>query len=175
LLFFALLVLGACSPALDWREAQAPGAGLTLLFPCKPQFQDRSVQVAGQSWSATLMACDAGGMTFAALALSAPDSHEKGIGDAARFSNLLPDLAQSAVARWGPLEGEQAAPGGVRLPSGAQSQWTRHLKRTKGTTTMVTHALFIATPKGLAQLSVHGEHLSESALENFLGQWKAVH
>lgn len=173
-LLFASLLLGACSPALDWREAQAPGAGLTLLFPCKPQSQERSVEVAGQSWSATLMACDAGGMTFAALALSPPASPEKGAGDVARFSNLLPDLAQSAASRWGPLEGEQAAPRGVKLPSGVQSQWTQHLKRAQGAPAMATHALFVATPKGLAQLSVHGERLSEAALENFLGQWKAV-
>lgn len=168
------LLLAACSPALDWREAQAPGAGLTLLFPCKPQTQERSVEVAGQPWSATLMACDAGGMTFAALALSPPASSEKGAGEAATFSILLPDLAQSAPSRWGPLDGEQAAPRGVKPPSGVPLQWTRHLKPAPGAPAMATHALFIAAPKGLAQLSVHGERLSEAALENFLGQWKAA-
>lgn len=174
LLIASSLLLGACSPALDWREVQAPGAGLTLLFPCKPPTHARSVEVAGQSWSATLMACDAGGMTFAVLALSPPAAPEKGAVEPAGFSKLLPDLAQSAASRWGPLEGEQAAPRGVNLPAGVQSQWTRHLKQGPGSTALATHALFIATPKGLAQLSVHGERLSDAALENFLGQWKPV-
>lgn len=169
------LLLAACSPALDWRETQAPGAGLTLLFPCKPQSHERSVEVAGQPWSAQLLACDAGGMTFAALALSPPSSLGQGSGDAApRMGSLLPDLARSAASRWGPLDGEQTAPRGVQLPPGMPSQWTRHLRAAPGAPVTATHALFIATPKGLAQLSVHGERLSEAALENFLGQWKVA-
>ena len=64
------LSVSACSPALDWRDARLASAGLSMLLPCKPQVQDRSVEVQGQPWSATLMACDAAGMTFAALALT---------------------------------------------------------------------------------------------------------
>lgn len=170
-----LLLLSACTPTLDWRETRAPGVGLTLLFPCKPQSQVRAVEVAGQPWSATLLACDAGGMTFAALALSPPPSDEKpAVEGASRSANLLPDLAQSAASRWGPLDGEQAAPRGVQPPPGVQVQWTRHKRPSQGSTATATHALFIATSKGMAQLSVHGERLSEAALENFLGQWKVA-
>ncbi|HLO92850.1 MAG TPA: hypothetical protein VK195_00905 [Burkholderiaceae bacterium] len=33
----ALLLLGACSPSLDWREVRPEGSGAELMFPCKPE------------------------------------------------------------------------------------------------------------------------------------------
>ncbi|MBB3195869.1 hypothetical protein [Roseateles terrae] len=42
----ALMVLTAfgtaCTPALDWRQVTPEGAGLQLMFPCKPERESRS-------------------------------------------------------------------------------------------------------------------------------------
>lgn len=165
-----LLPLGACSPALDWRDARLPGAGLSMLFPCKPQSQERTVEVQGKPWSAVLLACDAGGMTFAALALHPADDQASALVDVDLNEQRVQDLARSALLRWGPVEGEQAAPVGIKLPQGLQAQWTRHIRAAPGAAATHTLALFVATPQGLAQISAHGSRLDEAALENFFGQ-----
>ena len=174
LLTCLLLTLGGCSPALNWRDARLVGAGLSLMFPCKPNGQTRVVEVAGQPWAADLLACDAAGMTFAALALVPPPRAQPSSQPAGLPDQAMDRLAQEAVTRWGPLEGEQAAPAGVRLPEGVQERWTRHARAAIGGSALRTHALFMATPQGLVQLSVHGERLSEAALENFFGQLKVM-
>lgn len=39
----ALMALcSACTPALDWRQITPEGAGLQLMFPCKPERESRS-------------------------------------------------------------------------------------------------------------------------------------
>lgn len=169
---FLVLSMSACSPALDWRDARLAGAGLSMLLPCKPQVQGRSVEVQGQPWSATLMACDAAGMTFAALALQPTQAPEPGV-MTALGAQRVQDLVRSAPDRWGPLAGDQAAPPSVKLPAGAQqAQWSRHTRAAPGAAATHTLALFMATPQGLVQLSVHGQRLDESAIENFFGQLK---
>jgi hypothetical protein len=173
-----MLPLIACSPALDWRDARLAGAGLSMLLPCKPQVQDRSVEVQGQPWSATLMACDASGMTFAALALQPTAAPAPGV-TAALGAQRVQELARSAPERWGPLAGDQAAPPSVKLPAGTQhAQWSRHSRAAPGSApgaaATQTLALFMATPLGLVQLSLHGQRLDESAIENFFGQLKVA-
>lgn len=38
----AVMALGtACTPALDWRQITPEGAGLQLMFPCKPERESR--------------------------------------------------------------------------------------------------------------------------------------
>ncbi len=37
----AWLFLGACSPAMDWREVRPPGSGFVVLFPQKPAQSER--------------------------------------------------------------------------------------------------------------------------------------
>lgn len=174
----ALAVLAAvasgCSPALDWRDVRVQAVGLALLFPCKPQVQERSVEVAGQPWSASLLACDADGMTFAALALNPPVPADKPAPAAVDRLELLRSLIPSASVRWGPVDGEQRAPEGVTLPAGLQAQWTRHLKQTPGAPPLQTQALFLSTRQGLVQMSVHGTRLSPAALDHFFGQLKVV-
>ena len=40
----ACLLLGACSPALDWREYRPPDAGFVVVFPQKPAQSERRLQ-----------------------------------------------------------------------------------------------------------------------------------
>ncbi|MDP1900251.1 MAG: hypothetical protein Q8K96_07340 [Rubrivivax sp.] len=62
----AALVLGlaACAPTLDWREVRPAHSGAALLFPCRPNAQERAVALAGESVRLALHACSAGGQTW---------------------------------------------------------------------------------------------------------------
>lgn len=60
-----LLSMGACSPALNWRELRPEGAGLTATFPCRPDRHERAVQVAGASVRMQMLVCGASGATYA--------------------------------------------------------------------------------------------------------------
>ena len=55
----------ACTPALNWREVQPEGSGLTTLFPCKPASQARRLALAGVQVEMALYACSADGATYA--------------------------------------------------------------------------------------------------------------
>ena len=57
--------LAACSPTLDWRDVRVDGGALTALFPCRPDRQARAVPVAGSTVRIEMVACAAGGDTFA--------------------------------------------------------------------------------------------------------------
>ncbi len=59
------LAAAACTPTLDWRETHPQGSGATVLLPCKPTVQTRSVRLAGQAVQLALHACMAGGATWA--------------------------------------------------------------------------------------------------------------
>ncbi len=92
-LFVVLLgcaLLGACSPALDWREARPKGVDLLLTFPCKPQQLTQPVVLGGQRVSMSMTGCVAAGMTFA---LAHAD-----VGRAAQVAPALATLRAAAVA-----------------------------------------------------------------------------
>lgn len=55
----------ACAPVLDWREVRPEGAGLMALFPCKPAGHTRRLPLAGVPVEMSLLACSAGGATYA--------------------------------------------------------------------------------------------------------------
>jgi hypothetical protein len=67
-LAFALLTLSfalsACAPALDWREMRPEGTSLQTQFPCKPVPLTRKLPVAGEAVALTLLACNAGNVTW---------------------------------------------------------------------------------------------------------------
>lgn len=91
----AVLLLAACTPALDWREVRADGA--ELLMPCRPRAQTRDVALAGRPVAMTLRACDAAGRTWA---IATAD-----VGDPSRVDAALAALRQSAAANVGAASG----------------------------------------------------------------------
>ncbi|OBV38945.1 hypothetical protein [Janthinobacterium psychrotolerans] len=58
-------VLGACSPAFDWREYHSPDAHFTALFPGKPAVLTRDIDLDGTKVSLTMTASEVDGNTFA--------------------------------------------------------------------------------------------------------------
>lgn len=79
----------ACSPTLDWREFRSPESGISLLFPCRPASQARTVRIAGQSVRLQLHACRAGDVTWALA--------EADMGAPAGVAAALDDLRALAV------------------------------------------------------------------------------
>ena len=73
------LLLGACNPTLNWREARIKDTALVAMLPCKPDEGARVVPLGGRDVSLHMTGCDAGGATFAvahatiASAGAAPD------------------------------------------------------------------------------------------------------
>jgi hypothetical protein len=86
------LLLGACSPALDWREVRAESGALAL-FPCKPVKETRAVVLAGAKTSMTMRACQAAGVTYALASAE--------LGDPARIAPALAQLKSNLVGNIG--------------------------------------------------------------------------
>lgn len=95
----ALLVwLGyGCSPALDWREVRPEGAGLVMVFPCRPAVHAREVALAGRPARLQLHSCSTEGVTWA-LALA-------DVEDPSRVGVALRELRRSAAENLGAVPG----------------------------------------------------------------------
>jgi hypothetical protein len=83
----ALLGMG-CYPTLNWREVRPDATELRAMFPCKPAQQTRAVALAGATVNLTLVACVAGGATYAI-------GHAD-MGNPQRTTAALSELADSA-------------------------------------------------------------------------------
>lgn len=64
----AVVMLAACSPALNWREVEGV-AEQRGWFPCKPERIERQVSLQGRLVPARLVACDAQGATWSTMGL----------------------------------------------------------------------------------------------------------
>lgn len=70
------LLLGACSPTLDWRTVRQEASPVSAVLPCKPERAERAVPLRGpQAPPVTLymLSCEAGGHTFAVASAKLPD------------------------------------------------------------------------------------------------------
>lgn len=99
----ALLALG-CSPTLDWREVPL-GGDTRLTFPCKPDRLERPVPLLDRAAPARLWVCDAGGVTWSAMAVD--------LIDPARSADALLELRRKIVAN---LNATEAAAESVQVP-----------------------------------------------------------
>jgi len=61
----ALAAAAGCSPALNWRTIRPDGSGAELMMPCKPNGTVRQLAWAGAPATLTLLACEAGDVTWA--------------------------------------------------------------------------------------------------------------
>lgn len=89
----AAALLGACSPALDWREVRPEGSGASLLLPCRPASHARELPLAGARVKLTLHACEAAGTTWAVAWAD--------VADPARVGAALQELRQSVASNLG--------------------------------------------------------------------------
>ena len=101
----ALAVSCGCTPALNWREFVPQGSGVRTSFPCRPDRQTRSLDVAAVRVSMTLLACSAAGATFAVSYFD--------VGDPGALAATMAALQASAV---GNLGGQLLRESGVAIP-----------------------------------------------------------
>jgi hypothetical protein len=161
----ALLVLAACSPALNWREVRPEGSGILLMMPCKPDVQVRKVRLAGQSASVTLSACSSAGATWA-LAMS-------DLGDPQRVSPALEELRNSAVANVGAVESQphaQDVPGATPNPGSVRLAMTGRLPDGQA---VQEQMVVFARGTWVFQATVVGERLPTEGVEVFFGSLRA--
>jgi len=85
----ALLGLGGCSPALDWREFTPEGSGLVVTFPCRTDRHARPVSLAGETLHMEMLVCSAADATYAVSFLD--------VADPARLSAVVAEWREAAV------------------------------------------------------------------------------
>lgn len=149
----SLLLLGGCSPALDWREVRPEGSGAELMFPCKPEQARRPASA--QEPAMGLAACRAAELSFSLSWSEMPRPDMMGpalrtLGDGLRQRLQAPEAAwQEAQVRGmtpRPESGQQALSG--RSQKARQALFSRGLK--------------------VYQLVMMGPRDDEAAWQNFL-------
>ncbi|MDQ6638856.1 MAG: hypothetical protein M3Z15_04225 [Pseudomonadota bacterium] len=91
----------ACSPVFDWREARPEGSGATLMFPCRPVKEERSVRIGAAVLPMSLHSCRADGAVFLLATVE--------VADPAAVTPLLAAFRSQAIANLaGVASGESA-------------------------------------------------------------------
>ncbi|MDP1646754.1 MAG: hypothetical protein Q8M01_00930 [Rubrivivax sp.] len=157
----AAFLLAACSPTLDWRDVRPAGSGLTLLMPCKPVVQERSLPLAGAPVRLSLQACSAGGRTWGIA--------HADVADPARVGVALGELRSSAAAN---IAGGAAETLPLQVPGAtpqAASERVRFGGRLPdGRPVQVELAVF-AHGTRVFQATALGEQLTLEAAQTFFG------
>lgn len=152
-LLAALLLLGACSPSLDWREVRPEGSGAELMFPCKPEQGRRPASA--QEPAMGLAVCRAAELSFSLSwsEMPRPDM----VGPALRtMGEGLRQRLNAPETTWQALQLRGMTP---RPESGQQSL--------SGPRQKARQALFSRGLK-VYQLVMLGSRDDESAWQNFL-------
>lgn len=157
----AALVLGACSPTLDWRQVRPDGSPLQALFPCKPKTHARTVALAGAQVRMSLYACTAAEHTYA---LSLAD-----MGDPARVTPALRALREATVNN---LDAPAPPAAALQVPGMTPNPEAVHL-RVAGTlpdgTPIQQVAGYFARGTWVHQVNVVGPNPPDEAVRSFLG------
>jgi len=155
------LALAACSPALDWREVRPEGTGLTLLLPCRPSQQVRTVALAGRDVRLALVACSAGGQTWAVAFAD--------VGDPAAVGPALDGLRRAAARNLGAADaGSQALSVPGATPNAASARLALAGRLPDGAAVQEQVALF-TRGTFVFQATVVGPALPADAVDTFFG------
>ncbi|MEQ1686885.1 MAG: hypothetical protein ABL916_24810 [Burkholderiaceae bacterium] len=156
--------LGACSPALDWRETAAEGSGVVAMFPCRPDRHARSVELVGAKLKMVMLVCPAAGSTYALSFVDVPDPARVNAAlvelRAAALRNVqapLPSTAPAQVAGMTPNAEAVRLSASGRLPDGVAVQ---------------VHAVFFAKGLRVYQGSVIGAKVAAEANEVFFAGFR---
>lgn len=160
----ALAALGACSPALDWRETAAEGSGVVAMFPCRPDHHARTVELVGSKLKMEMLVCPAAGSTYALSFVDVPDPAwvnaalaELRVAALRNVQALPPELAPAQVAGMTPNAEAVRLSASGRLPDGIAVQ---------------AHLVFFAKGLRVYQGSVIGEKPAAEANEVFVAGFR---
>jgi hypothetical protein len=152
--------LAACAPALNWREVRPEGSGAQLLFPCRPDVQERRVALAGPPVRLSLQVCTAADLTWA---LAHAD-----VADPGRVAPALAALLSGAAANLGAAASAFAAqtvPGATPQAASGRSRLSGKLPDGRPVQMQV---LVFAHGTRVFQASVVGGVLPDEAVEAYL-------
>jgi hypothetical protein len=154
--------LGACTPALDWRESSPQGSQARLMFPCRPAGHARQVVLAGEKVEMTLFACTAVETVFA---LSFVD-----VKDSALVGPALGELANAARShlRGGDHAASQPLDVPGMTPHPLAAQWRLSGTLANGRAMQERVALF-SRGTVVYQATMLGTRLEGEAQETFFG------
>jgi hypothetical protein len=158
-------LLGACAPALDWREVRPADSGLVALFPCRPNALTRTLGLAGRPVRMTLYACSAGGQTWG---LAFAD-----VGDPGRVAPALEELRRSATANLTATRGTVLplhVVGATPNPSSVREQLSGHLP---GGEVMTEQLAVFARGTVVFQATVLGPTVPAEAADTFFAALRA--
>lgn len=161
LLIAAMLLVSACSPALNWREVRGSDAPFSVLLPAKPATHARPIDLNGLKVTMNMTAAEANGVSFAvgSVMLADPAQHAKALAamQTAMVRNIRGEIKREQTVRLadGSAATEIEAVGRV----GKQGQAVLLAGRFAGKGAWVVQAVVIGEP----------DKLSREALETFLG------
>lgn len=161
LLLSLSLLLGACSPALNWREVRPAGGELKAMLPCKPDQGSRRQSLAGREIELHMLGCEAGGALYA---LSVADLADGGQALAVQVqwqASLLGNMqaSTSASGSWA-LKGASAALEPVRLNAQGLRSDGRPVQ---------AQAVWFARGTRVYHAAVYAERISAEMSEPFFG------
>lgn len=155
------MLLVACSPTLDWRQARPEGAALVVLLPCKPERRSREVVLGDAPAKLEVLACSADGTTWG---LSTAE-----LGDAGRVAAALAALRAARVAN---LEGRETEARAARIDGMSAEPPPLRLRvegRRPDGETVTEHSLLFARGTQVFHAVALGGRPSAEALETFFG------
>jgi hypothetical protein len=162
----AALGLGACSPALDWRELKTADGHVAFLLPCKPTVQERAVQLADRAVKLALQACAAQGQTWGVATAD--------LADPAAVGPALAELARSAAAN---VQGQIGSDRAARVPGATPNDGNRQLVlsgRQPGGQPVAMQLVVFAHGTRVVQATVLGAQVGAEAADTFFGGLRVV-
>ncbi len=162
---FFLLSLSACSPALNWRQTSPQASGVTLLFPCRPDKDERTIRLGSSSLRMQMHACRAGDAAFSLAFVDVADAAQVGAVLAALRAAAQANLGGPATAE--PWRARGATPN-------EQSMLVRIDGHLPDGTNVVEHAAFFVKGMRLYQATALGGPLDADALASFFDSIQVV-
>lgn len=153
-----LVLLAACSPTFDWRDARFPEAGdAQALFPCKPDRLSRSLRLAGEDVRFALASCRTGSLTFAFGSAE--------LGDARRAGEALTQMQEAVSANLRATPSDVPGP----APMSRRLKWQGH--QPDGTV-LQEEAVLAVRGRHVIQASVVGSAIDPEVADGFLTSLK---
>ncbi len=161
-----VVVLAGCSPALDWREWQAAEPGVTLMFPCKPVRQQRTLALQGREQRMVLEVCDTAGASWALAYVD--------VQDPAAVTDFLRTLSAAAQGNLGVAPAAGAEPAGVpgATPNAAGGRFRINGRLPDGQQA-AERLLVFAKGTWAVQVTALGRHLTDDAASTFIDSVRA--
>ncbi|PIM50608.1 hypothetical protein CS062_24115 [Roseateles chitinivorans] len=154
-----LMLVAGCSPALNWRKVDPEGAQVSLMFPCKPEREERTQPgPAGQPVVVRSMSCKARGGQFSFTWTD--------LGDARATSAAMRRMHEGIARQMAP---RASAPLSVRGIAADPEAFQQAFEARPGQPAQQARQAVFSREGRLYQLLLQGERLDAEAWDVFLG------